>query len=141
MADFRGARILCSRILRCGSALPSQPSTASFGSPFTEAAIKDASTYKTSVAGSGPVPVLSIFFGGLRTEDRTGPTPQTRTGTETAVLRGLNRTAVQSSVRTSPGLESGPDQSWTGPMQSRTSPRALGRHVATISFSSFIRFT
>ena len=68
-------------------------------------------TVQFSVAGSGPVPVLSAFFGGLGTEDRTGPAPRVRTGTGTAVLPGPERTAVRSSVQTSPGPKCGPDQS------------------------------
>ena len=97
-----------------------------------------------SVAGSGPVPVLEVNFRGLRTEDRTGPPLTTRTGTGTAVLIGPRRTAVRSSVRTGPGLHSGPDQSRTSPRQSRTSPLALGNSVLLISpsfslwFASFL---
>ena len=68
----------------------------------------------SSVAGSGPVPVLEEIFRGLGTEDRTGPPLKVGTGTGTAVLAGLRRTAVRSSVRTGPGLHTGPDQSWTG---------------------------
>ena len=69
---------------------------------------------------SGPVPVLEVIFRELRTEDRTGPPLTTRTGTGTAVLIGPRRTAVQSPVRTGPGLHSGPDQSWTRRDQSWT---------------------
>lgn len=77
---------------------------------------------RTSVAGSGPVPVLEEIFRGLGTEDRTGPPLMARTGTGTAVLVGPRRTAVQSSVRTGPGLHSGPDQSWTRRDRSWTGP-------------------
>ena len=67
----------------------------------------------SSVAGSGPVPVLSPFLEGLGTKDRTGLTTgtRTRTGTGTAVLRGPERTAVRSSVRTGPGPKASPYQS------------------------------
>ena len=93
-----------------------------------------------SVAGSGPVPVLEVNFRGLGTEDRTGPPRKMRTGTGTAVLIGPTRTAVRSPVRTGPGLNPGPDQSKTGPRQSRTGLLALGYIVVTISLSFLIRF-
>ena len=86
-----------------------------------------------SVAGSGPVPVLEENFRGLRTEDRTGPPLTARTGTRTAVLIGPRRTAVQSSVRTGPGLHSGPDQSWTRRDQSETGPAGKDDHISVVN--------
>ena len=86
----------------------------------------------SSVAGSGPVPVLEVIFRGLRTEDRTGPPPTTRTGTGTAVLIGLRRTAVRSSVRTGPGLHGGPDQSWTSKDQSLTGPVSKFTYISVL---------
>ena len=58
-----------------------------------------------------------------------------RTRTRTAVLVGLKRTAVRSSVRTSPGLDVSPDWSETGPTRSRTGLVALGDTVIVISLS------
>ena len=90
-----------------------------------------------SVAGSGPVPVLKENFRGLRTEDRTGPPLITRTGTGTAVLIGPRRTAVRSSVRTGPGLHSGPDQSRTRRDQSETGPAGKDSRISVLNGQIF----
>ena len=86
-----------------------------------------------SVAGSGPVPVLEEHFRGLGTEDRTGPPLMTRTGTRTAVLVGPRRTAVQSSVRTGPGLHSSLDQSRTRRDQSETGPAGKDGRISVLN--------